>query len=469
MRLMPVPRFLRLVGCLLALLVLAGALPAGRAAPLAVAPARVAVLHAAPSGGAAPVTVALQIAGVNTVIGSGLQFGERLPYRDLPAGTYPVLVFAGALTQEQLSGATPLLSATATLQAARDHTLLIGGGANGFPLSLFTVTDSAAPPAVGTASLRVVHAAPFAAGAAATVDVIFENGQALPGLLNIAFGQAPGPVTVAVGEAIDLKIVPTGQPAAPPLLDLPPRVFAAGEEVALAVIGGAGRQALRAIEIPRERRAPARVRVLHLAPFAGGAAPVHVRVNDTRVLENLAYFALSEELPLEEGPYRLAIDRPGTPPTELASLEVELERGRGYTVAAIGGANGLPLRLVLLPDLTGPPPFSAQLRVLHAAPIGVGVRGQLDLRDERNFVFGGQAEMPFGTEALLSIDGGVYRLRFTGRGGGEPIIPASALILPVGRATTLFVTGDGINQSLQTLVVPELFNRKVHLPLVRGG
>ncbi len=466
MRLMPVPRFLPLIGSLVALLVLVGALPAGRAAPLAVAPTRVAVLHAAPLGGAAPVTVALRIAGVDTLIGSGLQSGERLPYRDLPAGAYPVLVFAGALTQEQLSGATPLLTATATLQAARDQTLVIGGGANGFPLALFTVTDSAAPPAAGTASLRVLHAAPFAAGAAATVDVVFENGQAFPGLLNIAFGQAPGPLPVPVGQAIDVKIVPTGQPVAPPLLDLPPRVFAAGEELVLAVVGGAGGQPLRIIEIPRERRAPARIRVLHVAPFAGGTAPVHVRVNTTRVLENLAYSALSEELPLEEGAYRLAIDRPGTPPAELTGLEVELERGRGYTVAAIGAANGAPLRLVLLPDMTEPPPFSAQLRVLHAAPLGTGVSGQLDLRDERNFIFGGQAEMPFGSEALLTIDGGVYHLRFTGRNGGEPIISAPLLVLPAGRGTTLFVTGDGANQPLRTLVVPELFNQQVYLPLV---
>ncbi|MCX7789697.1 MAG: DUF4397 domain-containing protein, partial [Chloroflexaceae bacterium] len=142
MRLMPVSRFILLVGSLVALLGLAGALPAGRAAPpLATAPARVAVLHAAPLGDAAPVTVALRIGAVDTIIGSGVQFGERLPYRDLPAGAYPVQVFAGALTQDQLSGATPLLTATATLQAARDHTLLISGGANGFPLAVFTITD----------------------------------------------------------------------------------------------------------------------------------------------------------------------------------------------------------------------------------------------------------------------------------------------------------------------------------------
>ncbi|MCX7789749.1 MAG: DUF4397 domain-containing protein, partial [Chloroflexaceae bacterium] len=331
---------------------------------------------------------------------------------------------------------------------------------------VFTITDSATPPATGTATLRVLHAAPFAAGAAATVDVVFENGQAFPGLLNIAFGQAPGPIPVAVNQAIDVKIVPTGQPAAPALLNLPPRVFAAGEEVVLAVVGGAGGQPLRVIEIPRERRAPARVRVVHLAPFASGTAPVHVRVGDTRVLENLRYFALSEELPLEEGSYRLAVDRPGTPPAELASLEVELERGRGYTVAAIGGASGAPLRLVLLPDITETPPFSAQLRVLHAAPFAAGVRGQLDLRDERNFIFGGQAEMPFGSEALLTIDGGVYRLRFTGRGGSEPIVTVPVLVLPEGRGTTLFVAGDGANQPLRALVVPELLSRQVHLPLV---
>jgi hypothetical protein len=74
--------------------------------------------------------------------------------------------------------------------------------------------------------------------------------------------------------------------------------------------------------------------------------------------------------------------------------------------------------------------------------------------------------MPLGTEALLTLDGGVYRLRFTGRSVGQPIISAPVLILPVGRATTLFVTGDGVNQPLRTLVVPELFNRQVHLPLV---
>lgn len=466
MPLMPLPRFLRLIGRLAALLALAGALPAVSAAPLAAAPARVAVLHAAPLGAAAPVTVALRIGGVDTVIGSGLQFAERLPYRELPAGVYPVLVFAGALTQEQLPGATPLLSGSATLQAARDHTLVISGGANGFSLAVFTVTDSAVPPAPGTATLRVLHMAPFAPGAAATVDVVYENGQAFPGLLNIAFGQAPGPLPVPVGQAIDVRIVPTGQPAAPPLLDLPPRVFAAGEELVLAVIGGAGGQPLRVVEITRERRAPARVRVVHLAPFASGAAPVHVRVNDTRVLENLAYFAVSAELPLEEGAYRLAIDRPGTPPAELAGLEVELERGRGYTVAAIGGANGWPIRLVLLPDITETPPSGARLRVLHAAPFAAGVRGQLDLRDERNFIVGGQAEMPFGSEALLTVEGGVYRLRFTGRGGSEPIIPAPLLVLPAGRGTTLFVTGDGVNQPLDALVAPELFNQRVHLPLV---
>ncbi|MCS6882386.1 MAG: DUF4397 domain-containing protein [Oscillochloridaceae bacterium] len=459
-------RFLGLIGRLAVLLALAGALPAVRAAPLAAAPARVAVLHAAPLGGAAPVTVALRIGGIDTMIGSGLQFAERLPYRELPAGVYPVLVFPGALTQEQLPGATPVLSGAATLQAARDHTLVIGGGANGFPLAVFTVTDSAVPPAPGTATLRMLHAAPFAPGAAATVDVVYENGQAFPGLLNIAFGQAPGPLSVPVGQALDVKIVPTGRPAAPPLLDLPPRVFAAGEEVVLAVIGGAGGQPLRVIEIPRERRVPARVRVLHLAPFASGTAPVHVRVNDTRVLENLAYFALSAELPLEEGSYRLAVDRPGTPPAELAGLEVELERGRGYTVAAIGGANGAPLRLVLLPDLAETPPYGARLRVLHAAPFAPGVRGQLDLRDERNFIFGGQAEMPFGSEALLTVDSGVYRLRFTGRGGGEPVIHAPLLVLPAGRGTTLFVAGDGVNQPFNTLVAPELFGQRVYLPLV---
>lgn len=92
MRLMPVPRFLPLIGSLVALLVLVGALPAGRAAPLAVAPTRVAVLHAAPLGGAAPVTVALRIAGVDTLIGSGLQFGERLPYRTCPRA--PILCWS---------------------------------------------------------------------------------------------------------------------------------------------------------------------------------------------------------------------------------------------------------------------------------------------------------------------------------------------------------------------------------------
>jgi len=468
MGLMSLPRFIRLIGSLAALIILTGALPAGRAAPLAVAPARVAVLHAAPLGGAAPVTVALRIDGVDTVIGSGLQFGARLPYRELPAGAYPVLIFAGALTQEQLAGATPLLTVTATLEAARDHTLVVTGGASGFPLQLLTLTDSVTPPADGAASLRVVHAAPFAAGAAATVDVVLENGQAVPGLLNIAFGQARGPLPIAAGVEFDLKIVPTGQPAAPPILDLPPRVFAAGEEVVLLVVGGAGGQPLRVIEIPRERRAQARVRVLHLAPFAGGTAPVHIRVNSARVLENLAYFTLSEELRLEEGSYRLAVDRPGTPPTELASLEVELDRARGYTLAAIGGASGAPVRLVLLPDITETPPFSARLRVLHAAPFAAGVAGQLDLRDERNFIFGGQAEMPFGAEALLTVDGGVYRLRFTGRAGREPIIPAPLLILHVGRGTTLFVAGDGVNQPLRTLIVPELFNQRVHLPLVRS-
>lgn len=467
MRLLPVARVLSLILGLVAL-VAELATPASRAAVLAQVPARVAVLHAAALGGPAPVTVAATIGGVDTLLISGLSSGQRLPYQDLPAGTYPVKLFAGTLTQQELAGAMPLLTADVTLAPARDQTVVALGGANGFPLALLVLSDSPAPPSAGQASVRVVHAAPFAAGAAATgVDVVREDGQAIPGLLNLEFGEAPEPVLLPAGVSLDLKIVPTGQPAAEPLINLPPRSLAVGEELILVAAGGAGGQPLQLIELPRERRAPVQLRVLHLAPFASGTAPVDILVAGERVVERLPYLGQSDELRLEEGSYTVALTQPGEA-TPLTSGELELLRGRSYVAAAIGGASGVPLQILLLDDPGAPPPGGALLRVVHAAPFAAGAAALLDLREERNnALFKGLRDLPLGSESLVPLASGVYRLRFTLPGGGGRFIPAPDLVLSAGNVAALYVVGDGVNQPLRPLVLPADLNARMFLPLIQ--
>lgn len=459
-------RVTQLLAALLACVALAGSALARTPAALAQAPARVSLLHAVPMAEPSVITVAVDGAPTPRLLAS-FGYGEQRPYADVPAGDRVFALYAGALTAEQLSGATPLHSAPLRLDAGKDYTLIAAGGANGLPLTLLAVLNDTAPPPLGSARLRVVHAAPLAAPPPA-VDVVNESGQAVPGLLNIAYGRPGGHATLASGVVYDLKLVPTGRPAATPLINPGPFSLAPGELRTLVAVGGANGRPAELLAVRSEPRAPTRLRVVHAAPFA--ASPINVTLNGRLVWADVSFGAITPEASLDEGLYTINVEQPGDPPGLLASVRAQLRRDVDQIVLLRPRADGQGLELAIEAE-PSPAPLGRRnglLVVYHVAPFDTGVRGRLDLRDQRNELLGANADaIAFGERVQLELREREYDLRFTTAGGGAQLSDVAPFTLQGGTVATLFVIGSAGGGPTSTLLLADPVDARVYLPAVR--
>ena len=115
----------------------------------------------------------------------------------------------------------------------------------------------------------------------------------------------------------------------------------------------------------------ASLQVVHLAPFASGAAAVDVYVNGSMILADVAYNHSSGYLVVPTGEHLVELKPAGTATTAV-SATISLDAGMSYSAIAHGGANGYPLVLLLLSDdvvvlRTGSGPMGS-VRVGHLAP-----------------------------------------------------------------------------------------------------
>lgn len=467
---------LRLLTALLVLAALAALAPgaAPARALLAPAPARVALLHAAPLAGPAPVTVAVDSAPGQPDLRLGaFGFGEFIAYQDVGAGTRTFKLFAGALDASELPGATPALTAQVALEAGKDYTIVATGGVNGFPLELLRLADNTPRPTGASGKLRVVHAAPFAANLAATaVDIVAENGEAIPGLVNIRFRGATDFVTQPSGVVFDLKAVPSGSPGAPALLDLPPFSLAPGEVSTFVVIGGANGHALALRSFARDERLPALLRVVQAAQYddQDASSPVDVLLNGGRQWGGLAFGALSDEIQLDEGPYTITVQKPGDPPGFLAQVEAQLRRGFSYIAVVRPGPDGRGVQVTV--EVAGgpeanPPPGRGRLIVHHVAPFDTGDRGRLDLRNQRGeLVAPTTAGMLFGARVVVDLPAREYDLRFTTAGGAALMADVQPFTLQAGDVVSLFVAGSKDGRPTRVLLNAEPVRQRTYLPLL---
>lgn len=457
---------LRSAVLLLALLGLSAAIPRATTISLAQpaqAPARITLLHAVPLAGESVVTLAADFGGGDTRLGA-LRFAEWLAYRDAPPGARVFKLFAGNLAQEQLADATPLLTATIDLEAGKDYTLAAVGGANGFSLEFLAIPDDPAPPAGAHAKVRLAHLAPIAT----PVDLVTESGQAVPPILNLAFKAVSAYQALDSDVTFDLKLVPAGEPGAPAVLDLPPMRFARGEVLSLFVVGGANGRALELVRIPQSARRPARLTVVHAAP-GEGAHPLNLLINGSRRLEQLTFTATSSTLSLDEGPYTLAVEQPGTPPGLLASVDAVFRRDTDYIALIRPGDDGQGVRITVEPELPeGPlPPGFGWLVIYHVAPFDTGDRGRLDLRDERGqLVSAMSGSLIFGERRVVVAPAREYDLRFTSVGGGRLLARVPAFTLDDGGVATIYAVGNLDGAPSAGLVLADPVSVEVYLPFV---
>ena len=113
----------------------------------------------------------------------------------------------------------------------------------------------------------------------------------------------------------------------------------------------------------------AMVRVAHLSP---NAPNVDVYVDESAVLEDVPFGAVSEYLDVPAGERQVEITAAGDPDTSVFSGPVTVEDGTAYTVAAIGeigdSADRMFEPLILQDDNSDPGGDTARVRVVHASP-----------------------------------------------------------------------------------------------------
>lgn len=121
-----------------------------------------------------------------------VKFGEFTEYLNLgPAGAYKIEVLP--------TGSTTVAITQDLTLAAGDYTVLAVGGANSQDLALLALPDNNTAPAADRAKVRVIHAAPFAAGAGTAVSIRDENNAVVGGLGNVSFKTASGYLEVPAG------------------------------------------------------------------------------------------------------------------------------------------------------------------------------------------------------------------------------------------------------------------------------
>jgi len=219
------------------------------ASSLALAEARVQIVHAAPFADTVEGTSVTVTANGDAVLEDFL-FAEFTDYLALPAGDYDLAVFPTGAGE-------PAIEASVTLESGIDYTVLAVGDGVNQELALWPLVDDASDPGGDNLNIRVVHAAPFAADLADTeVSIRTAGGDVVAGLVGVPYFAESGFFAIPAGN-YDLKVASNdGQTnfIDPLAVDLP-----AGLDVTVIAIGDGVNQPLGILALPvgqLEPRAP---------------------------------------------------------------------------------------------------------------------------------------------------------------------------------------------------------------------
>ncbi len=386
--------------------------------------AKVRVIHAAPIANTITGTLVDLRTESGTPVVSNFPYKESTPFLPLPAGYYDLkIVPSGSVTTVldvppfQLLGGDLLT------------VLAIGDGVNQ-PLSLLPLGNFRP---LGLARVQIVHAAPFAAllaDTAVSVTVSSALGTSTP-LSNVVFGQTSGGyVNLAAGLPTTITVTPMD--AAAPALTATV-TFSAGVDYTVAAIGNGSKQPLElytVIDNNTPITTSAKVRVIHVAPFASTITGTLVDIRDESgapIASNVPYKFNSDYLPIAPGLYDLKVTLPGNGPTVIDLPAIQTNGGDIVTIFAVGDGTNQPLRVLTIGDLTPAP--TGRAFIAHLAPFADTLAGTAVTVDIVNAI---------GSRTTLTD------VRFGETSGGYlPLVatvPTTITITPNGAATPVLTS-----------------------------
>lgn len=225
-----------------------------------------------------------------------------------------------------------------------------------------------------------------------------------------------------------------------------------------------------------------RVRVAHLAPFAGsGSATVAVRVGGATVGNTMAYGDRSDyqALAVAPGDHQIEVLRNGEVVVDTTANLLDGDT----SIVVIGDETQVPLAVqVVNENLADPGVGEVGLRIIHVAAIGATIEAtRVDVCNEAGQSFNGSAEgLRYGRATSYRIlPAGDYDLKVSRRNDvpctGEVVIDPPPITLAEGTETSLFLVGDGANQPLRVFTFADgLIGggpviRTLYLPMLAGS
>ncbi|HEX2910642.1 MAG TPA: DUF4397 domain-containing protein [Chloroflexia bacterium] len=193
--------------------------------------------------------------------------------------------------------------------------------------------------------------------------------------------------------------------------------------------------------------ATGKVRVAHLSP---DAPAVDIYVDGNKVLNNVAFKAVSSYLPVPAGQHRFEVRPAGAAASTKAVIDANanIEAGKDYTVAAINTLDKIQ-PLVLVDDNTTPGAGKAKVRVVHASPdapaVDVAVKGGPVLIN--NLAFGKASD-------TLTVDAKTYDLEVRPTGTTTVALPLNGVSLNAGNIYTVFAADKVANLTPVVAAVP---------------
>ena len=203
----------------------------------------------------------------------------------------------------------------------------------------------------------------------------------------------------------------------------------------------------------------ANVRVAHMSP---NAPNVDVLVDESAVLEDVAFGAVSQYLEVPAGERQVEITAAGDSDTSVFSGPVPVEADTDYTVAAVGeigdDADEAFEPLILEDDNSGPESEMARLRLVHASPDAPAV--DVTVASSGDALFDG-AE--FGDASYVDVPAGNYTLEVRGdteSNDGDAETSVFEGTVSVGANTDYTIVaageiGDMADQPFQPLVLED--------------
>lgn len=226
-----------------------------------------------------------------------------------------------------------------------------------------------------------------------------------------------------------------------------------------------------------------RVRVAHLAPFAGSdSATIAVKVAGAAIGGTLAYGDHTgyQALAAGQGTHTIQVVRDGA----VAITEAVTFDDGDASIIVTGDDDNVALAvLVLDDDLAAPGEGQTGMRVSHVAAMGATIEAtQVDVCSQGGVIFHSSAAgLRYNrTSAYRLIDAGTYDLKVTRFVEDNPctgpvVIDPPAITLAEGAKTTLFLVGDGPNQPLAVFTFEEgligdgsRVESMLYLPAIRG-